>query len=336
MSNTPEPDFTPRGPTYEGRVLPRPEDEVVDQGAGFDVTTMVSRRRVLTLVGLGVGAATLAACAATTDSPSSATSTATTDSSPTTDATDSTTTTTTTTAAGEIPEETNGPYPADGTNGVNVLEESGIVRSDIRSSLDGGTTADGVPLTFTFSVTDIAGGDVPFEGAAVYVWHCDAQGLYSMYSEGVEDETFLRGIQVVDAEGEATFQTIVPGCYTGRWTHIHFEVYPDVASATDVSNVIATSQVAFPEDMLNAVYELGAYSGSAQNLAQIGGLANDNVFSDGTELQMGTFSGDTSSGYVGTLAVGVDTATAPGVSAGAGGAGGAGGGQPPSGGGPGN
>ncbi|NYF18232.1 hypothetical protein HDC37_003088 [Microbacterium sp. AK009] len=85
--------------------------------------------------------------------------------------------------------------------------------------------------------------------------------------------------------------------------------------------------------MLNAVYELGAYSGSAQNLAQIGGLANDNVFSDGTELQMGSFSGDTSSGYVGTLAVGVDTATAPGVSAGAGGGGG---GQPPSGGGPGN
>lgn len=330
MSNTPEPDHTPQGPSYKGRVLPRPEDEVVDQGAGFDVTTMVSRRRVLTLVGLGVGAATLAACAATTDSPSSATSTATTDSSPTTDATDSTTTTTTTTAAGEIPEETNGPYPADGSNGVNVLEESGIVRSDIRSSLDGGTTAEGVPLTFTFSVTDIAGGDVPFEGAAVYVWHCDAQGLYSMYSEGVEDETFLRGIQVVDANGEATFQTIVPGCYTGRWTHIHFEVYPDVASATDVSNVIATSQVAFPEEMLNAVYELDAYSGSAQNLAQIGGLANDNVFSDGTELQMGTFSGDTSSGYVGTLAVGVDTATTPGVSAGAGG------GQTPSGGGPGN
>lgn len=247
MSNTPQPDFTPQGPTYEGRVLPRPEDEVVDQGAGFDVTTMVSRRRVLTLVGLGVGAATLAACAATTYSPTSATSAATTESSPTTDATDSTATTTTTTAAGEIPEETNGPYPADGTNGVNVLEESGIIRSDIRSSLDGGTTVDGVPLTFTFSVTDIAGGDVPFEGAAVYVWHCDAQGLYSMYSEGVEDETFLRGIQVVDANGEATFQTIVPGCYTGRWTHIHFEVYPDVASATDVSNVVATSQVAFPE-----------------------------------------------------------------------------------------
>ncbi|WP_322410679.1 intradiol ring-cleavage dioxygenase [Microbacterium invictum] len=333
MSNTPEPDHTPQGPSYEGRVLPRPEDEVVDQGAGFDVATMVSRRRVLTLVGLGVGAATLAACAATTESSAGSTSTATTDSTPTTDATDatdSTTTTTTTTAAGEIPEETNGPYPADGTNGVNVLEESGIVRSDIRSSLDGGTTAEGVPLTFTFSVTDIAGGDVPFEGAAVYVWHCDAQGLYSMYSEGVEDETFLRGIQVVDANGEATFQTIVPGCYTGRWTHIHFEVYPDVASATDVSNVIATSQVAFPEEMLNAVYELDAYSGSAQNLAQIGGLANDNVFSDGTELQMGTFSGDTSSGYVGTLAVGVDTATTPGVSAGAGG------GQPPSGGGPGN
>ncbi|MFO5234614.1 hypothetical protein RCL33_24505, partial [Salmonella enterica subsp. enterica serovar 1,4,[5],12:i:-] len=92
----------------------------------------------------------------------------------------------------------------------------------------------------------------------------------------------------------------------GRWTHIHFEVYPDAASATNVSNQIATSQVAFPQDMLDAVYALDTYPGSARNLAQIGSLSNDNVFSDGWDLEMGTFTGDASSGYVGTLAVAID------------------------------
>ncbi|WP_219996366.1 hypothetical protein [Nocardioides humi] len=129
----------------------------------------------------------------------------------------------------------------------------------------------------------------------------------------MEDETYLRGIQVTDSNGEATFQTIVPGCYTGRWTHIHFEVYPDAASATNVENAIATSQVAFPEDMLDEVYTLDTYPGSADNLTQVS-LATDNVFSDGYDLQMGTFTGDPTSGYVGSLAVAVDTTTEPGLS----------------------
>ena len=37
-------------------------------------------------------------------------------------------------ADGEIPEETAGPYPGDGSNGPNVLAESGVVRSDITTS----------------------------------------------------------------------------------------------------------------------------------------------------------------------------------------------------------
>src|SRR5699024_10959620 len=132
-----------------------------------------------------------------------------------------------------------------------------------------------------FSVTDLADDGAAFDGVAVYVWSCDAQGRYSMYTEGVEDETYLRGIQVTGADGDAAFTTIVPGCYAGRWPHIHFEIYPDLDSATDVSNAIATSQVAFPQDMLDAVYGLDEYAGSAQNLAQMGGIDNDNVFGDG-------------------------------------------------------
>lgn len=292
MSRVPEPENTPEGPAYEGRLLARPEEEVVDQGAGFDISTLLTRRRVLGLVGVGVGAAALAACGAGS-SGSSSTSTG------------GSAATTSTTADGEIPQETNGPYPADGTN---VLTESGIVRSDITSSLDGGTTVDGVPLTFTFTVTDMANDDVPFEGVAVYLWQCDAQGRYSMYSEGVEDETYLRGVQVADAKGQVTFKTIVPGCYDGRWTHMHFEVYPDVDSATTGENAIATSQVAFPEKMLSKVYQDDAYEGSADNLAKVS-LDTDNVFSDGYDLEMGTFTGSPSAGYRGSLAVAVDTTT---------------------------
>jgi protocatechuate 3,4-dioxygenase beta subunit len=295
MSRVPEPENTSEGPAFEGRLLARPEEEVVDQGAGFDISTLLTRRRVLGLVGVGVGAVALAACGAGS-SGSSSTSTG------------GSAATTSTTADGEIPQETNGPYPADGTNGTNVLTESGIVRSDITSSLDGGTTVDGVPLAFTFTVTDMANDNVPFQGVAVYLWQCDALGRYSMYSEGVEDETYLRGVQVADANGQVTFKTIVPGCYDGRWTHMHFEVYPDADSATTGENAIATSQVAFPEKMLNKVYHDGAYEGSAENLTKVS-LENDNVFSDGYDLEMGTFTGSPSAGYKGSLAVAVDTTT---------------------------
>ncbi|MFT4262867.1 MAG: intradiol ring-cleavage dioxygenase, partial [Nocardioides sp.] len=324
MSNTPEPDQTPEGPAYEGRLLARPGDEVVDQGVGFDLTTLLTRRRVLSVVGIGAGALALAACGSDDSSSASDSSSSTSSSGGSS------------TSDGEIPQETNGPYPADGTTDVNVLEESGIVRSDITSSLDGGTTVDGVPLSFTFALTDMANDDAPFEGVAVYMWQCDAQGLYSMYSDGVTDETYLRGVQVADAEGKVTFETIVPGCYTGRWTHLHFEVYPDADSATNAENAIATSQVAFPQDMLDTVYQLDAYDGSSANLAQIT-LDTDNVFSDGYDLQMGTFEGDTDNGYTGSLAVAVDTTTEPSVATaptdggGGGGQGGGEGGEPPSG-----
>jgi len=277
MSRVPEPENTPEGPAFEGRLLARPEEDVVDQGAGFDISTLLTRRRILGLVGAGVGAAALAACGAGSTGSSST-------------STGGSASNTTTTADGEIPQETNGPFPADGTNGQNILTDSGIVRSDITSSLDGGTTVDGVPLEFTFTVTDMANDNVPFAGAAVYLWQCDAQGRYSMYSEGVEDETYLRGVQVADADGKVTFKTIVPGCYDGRWTHMHFEVYPDSDSATTGENAIVTSQVAFPEKMAAQVYQDSAYDGSADNLAKVS-LDSDMVFSDGYDLEMGTFTG---------------------------------------------
>jgi protocatechuate 3,4-dioxygenase beta subunit len=287
VSRIPEPESTPEGPRFEGRPLRRADDEVVDQGATFDLVTLLTRRRMLSIVGMGAGAAILAACSPATTTPTA------------TMASDST----------EIPDETAGPYPGDGSNGPDVLEQSGVVRSDIRSSIDGGTTADGVPLTFTLTVTDLANGDAPFAGVAVYAWHCDAAGGYSMYSDGIENETYLRGVQVADADGRVSFTSIFPACYTGRWPHIHFEVYPDLAAITDADNAIAISQLALPEAACTAVYADARYAGSSRNLSQVT-LASDNVFGDdGAALQLATLSGDLSRGYEASLLVRVDTRT---------------------------
>ncbi|MCC4908271.1 intradiol ring-cleavage dioxygenase [Microbacterium sp. cx-59] len=304
MSRIPEPEHTPRGPAYEGRLLDRADDEVVDQGAPFDIRTVMSRRGVLSLLGIGVGAAALAACApgvsaAPTGSAAASASGSTRTGSPTTDAL----------PAGEIPEETAGPFPGDGSNGPDILEQSGIVRSDIRSSIDGDAFAAGVPLTLSLVLLDTANGDIPLTGAAVYVWHCDAQGGYSMYSDGLEDVTYLRGVQTADAAGTVTFTTVFPGCYPGRWPHVHFEVYPDVDGITDTANVIATSQVALPRGISETVYALPAYEGSRGNLDDIS-LSSDMVFrDDGGALQMATVTGDATAGYTATLRVRVDTRT---------------------------
>ena len=292
MSRIPEPEPTPRGPTYEGRLLDRADEEVVDQGVAFDIRTLLNRRAMLGLLGFGVGAVALAACTTGTSGSTGSASTA-------------------ATAAGEIPDETAGPYPGDGSNGADILEQSGVVRSDIRSSLDGGTTASGVPMALTLTILDMANDDAPFADAAVYVWHCDSAGGYSMYSGGIENETYLRGVQVADSDGVVSFTSIFPACYSGRWPHIHFEVYPSVDDITDAANAISTSQVALPQKECDTVYALAGYEGSSSNLAQVS-LDSDNVFGDdGGALQLATVTGDATAGYQVALTVRVDTGTTP-------------------------
>jgi protocatechuate 3,4-dioxygenase beta subunit len=288
-------------PMYRGRPLPRPGEELVDQGLGFDVGTLMSRRRILQVFGLGAATMGLAACGAGTSSSSGASSS----------------------ASGEIPDETAGPYPGDGSNGPDVLEQSGIVRSDIRSSFgEYSGTAEGVPMTLELTISDLANGGVPFAGAAVYVWHCTREGGYSLYSEGIEDQNFLRGVQIADDSGRVSFTSIFPACYDGRWPHIHFEVYPDQASITDSANAIATSQVALPQDVCELVYAEDGYESSVGNLAAVS-LDGDNVFGDdGGASQLGTATGSVGNGYTVSLAVGVDTTTTPSGSGTSGGPGG--------------
>jgi protocatechuate 3,4-dioxygenase beta subunit len=290
--------------SYEGRRLPRPEEEVVDQGLGFDIGTLMNRRKVLTVFGLGASAFGLAACGAGAGgSGASASSSASTSPSPSATAL----------AVDEIPDETAGPYPGDGSNGPDVLEQSGIVRSDLRSSFgDAGGTAEGVPMTLELTIADLADGGVPFAGVAVYVWHCDREGRYSLYSEGAEDQNYLRGVQIADASGKVRFTSVFPACYDGRWPHVHFEVYPDRAGISDAGNAIATSQVALPQDASETVYAQSGYEQSVSNLSRVS-LADDNVFGDdGGASQLGTVTGDVASGYTVALTVRVDTRTEPG------------------------
>ena len=270
------------------------------------LATQSSRRRSLRWLLASAAAVPLASCGggggASADTIASSTSTST--------GSTTTTTTTTTGTCAVIPEETGGPYPGDGTNSngsgvANALTLSGIVRSDIRTSVaPGSATAVGIPTTLKLQIVNVGASCASAAGAAVYLWHCDRDGNYSMYASGLTNENYLRGVQEADSTGTVTFTTIFPGCYSGRMPHIHFEVYPSLAKATSASNRIKTSQFMFPMATLNEAYATTAYSTSSRNLATIS-YATDNVFSDGTSLQMASVSGDPVNGYVVTLTIGV-------------------------------
>jgi protocatechuate 3,4-dioxygenase beta subunit len=206
--------------------------------------------------------------------------------------------------------ETQGPYPGDGTNSngsgiANALSLSGIVRSDITSSLGGASgVAGGVPLTLDLTLVNANASCATLQGYAIYLWHCDALGRYSMYSSGVTAENYLRGVQASDASGKARFVTVFPGCYDGRVPHMHFEIYASLGAATVGSNAVRTSQLAFPTDVCQAVYATSGYGSSASNLSRTS-LATDGIFRDGYAAQMVSISGDTTSGYSATLQIGI-------------------------------
>jgi len=290
--------MTTRGdqpPTGTRRWLDEDGNEIdeTDRGLVYDLRTLVDRRRVLGLFGGFSAAALLAACGGGSGGSGQG-------STATTFASDS--------SGGdlpEVPEETGGPFPGDGSNGPNVLDDSGVVRGDIRSSFGSSTTtAEGVPMAIRLTVRDAASGDA-VEGAGVYLWHCDRDGDYSLYSQGVTGENYLRGAQEADAGGTVAFTSIFPACYSGRWPHIHFEVYASLSDATSSGPIVKTSQIALPKEACEAVYATPGYEQSVANLSQVS-LAGDNVFGDdGGIHQLATMSGDPTGGYTAALTIGV-------------------------------
>jgi protocatechuate 3,4-dioxygenase beta subunit len=239
-------------------------------------TKRVSRRQALGAL-VSVGAAFTNACGSTSPTSPSGTGTSTTTGGGTTTGTCAVT-----------PSETAGPYP----DKLEMITNSAFFRRDVTEGRPG------LPVALTMTIVNVASNCSPVTNASVEIWQCDASGNYSEYSQpgyNGTGQTFLRGLQATDASGQATFNTIYPGWYAGRATHIHVEIFVNGAS-------VKTTQIAFPEDVSAAVYGTGAYASKGQNPTR---NSNDNVFSDGTSSEIATLSGSASAGYTATITLGI-------------------------------
>jgi protocatechuate 3,4-dioxygenase beta subunit len=176
------------------------------------------------------------------------------------------------------PTETVGPYPS----------LSDIIRSDVRESKAG------TVLTLTIKVVNATSSCAPVSGAAVEIWQCDAAGNYSSYGSQT-GQTYLRGIQTTNANGEVTFTTIYPGWYQGRATHIHAEVKIGGRS-------VKVTQIAFPESVNNTVHATGVYASRGSNPTT--NLA-DGIFADSLSAELVTPVGSPSSGYAAAFQIGI-------------------------------
>jgi protocatechuate 3,4-dioxygenase beta subunit len=193
--------------------------------------------------------------------------------------TGSTSTTTSTNAACAVtPTETIGPYPS----------LTDLFRSDIREAKTG------TVLTLTIKVVNAGSGCAPVSGANVEIWHVDAAGNYSQYGTQTA-QTYLRGIQTTNANGEVTFTTIYPGWYQGRATHIHAEVTIGGRSAK-------VTQIAFPESVNNTVHGSGIYASRGTNPMS---NLSDGIFSDSLSSEIVTPSGSPAAGYTATFRIGI-------------------------------
>ena len=274
-------------------------DDIHDRGLAFDLQTLMARRRMLGVLGIAGAGTALAACGFIGPAGSSEANR------------------TATAADGTVclkdPVETNGPFPADGSNSkngatVNALSQSGIMRADIRPSFAGMTpVADGAQLDLEITLVDVAKACAPLAGHVIYIWHCDAEGKYSIYDQA--DRNYLRGAGITDAKGQLKFTTVFPGCYAGRWPHIHFEVFADQAKAVNGANSLLISQFAMPADRASSLYAGNAvYAASVSNLAGIS-VSKDGVFSYSTPEQIAAqtpkISGEAASGLKASVTVGI-------------------------------
>lgn len=189
------------------------------------------------------------------------------------------------------PSETDGPFP---TKSPSSLEQSNI-KGD----------RNGVAITIKIAVTNVTQNCAALAGALVDIWHCDAQGNYSEYGgSGMQSTNYtnvhwLRGRQVTDANGQVTFNSIFPGWYNGRSTHIHVHIY----NASGKSLLV--TQIAFPEAADSAVVAVNASTGY-RGMSGYTYNKNDNVFGDGYAAELSSISGSVSGGYVLSHTIGVN------------------------------
>jgi protocatechuate 3,4-dioxygenase beta subunit len=223
----------------------------------------VGRREALGAMG-AAGAAFVLACA---DSPAGPSSTSSPGSGGTTGA-----------ACAVTPSETAGPFTS----------LTDLFRRDVREGKPGSM------LTLNLKVVNVNANCAPVANANVEIWHCDAAGNYSQYGSQA-GQTYLRGIQTTDSNGDVSFVTIYPGWYSGRATHIHLDVTRNNAT-------VKVTQIAFPESVNNAVHATGAYASRGANPTT---NAADGIFADSLSAELTTPTGDPASGYTASFQVGV-------------------------------
>lgn len=229
---------------------------------------------------------------------------------------------------------TEGPYYLDGA----------LVRKDITEGKSG------VPLTLRLTVVDATDGCTPVKGAAVEIWHCDAWGYYSGYTTAnpggsapaesedgstADDDTYLRGYQIANANGVVKFETIFPGWYTPRTCHIHLKVHTGGQKEDGTyegGKVNYTGQLFFDDTIAEETFTLEPYSKHSGSYTTL----DDDMVYDGGGASSGLLTleavhkKDPSKGYKGFLTVAVDP-DAENTGAGSGGGGGTPPGDAPSG-----
>jgi len=191
------------------------------------------------------------------------------------------------------PEQMEGPY----------FNDERLERSDIRVEPTTGEVKGGIPLALTFRILQIGDSCTPLPEATVDIWHCDAQGDYSAFEDTTQGfdtvgQSWLRGYQVTDENGEASFTTIYPGWYPGRAVHIHFKIR---ATGADASYEF-TSQLYFDDDLSDRVFQEEPYvRGEAREVRN----TNDFIFADGGE-QLVLALTESGAGYAATFDIGLD------------------------------
>jgi protocatechuate 3,4-dioxygenase beta subunit len=185
------------------------------------------------------------------------------------------------------PEVTEGPYFIQGDQ----------VRGDITEGHPG------APLSLAVTVVD-ATTCAPIKDASVDIWHCDAGGVYAGFEQAglgggpgspqqsVSSTRFLRGIQMTDANGVASFATIYPGWYQGRTVHIHVKV--------GVGSDVHTGQIFFDDTLTDAVFKAAPYAAKGAREVR---NADDGIFRQSSTTVADVVAGG--SGYTGTIVLGV-------------------------------
>ena len=195
--------------------------------------------------------------------------------------------------------ETAGPFPL-----LSVLGNPALVRKDITEGKAG------IPLTLALKIVDHDQACAALNGAAIYIWHCDANGEYSGYSARENGtharETFLRGVQLTDADGQVTFTTIFPGWYMPRLTHIHVQVFVAGSVLSAGAVAAATTQVCFPDAVTAAAYDNAVLYPKGPNRVTPT-YASDQVFGNGIGTELLTVSGSATTGYHAGIVIGMSS-----------------------------